>query len=294
VLPPEIGRHVRRLQIRARRTVEALLGGAYSSAFKGAGLTFTDVRAYHPGDDVRSIDWNVTARLGEPFLKRYVEERELTVLFVVDSSASLNFGSGRWTKRAVVADLAAVLAFAAIHNNDRVGLVIVTDRVEHHVPPRKGSRHGQRLLRDLLFFEPAHRGTDLNAAIEAVLRSQRRRAVVFLFSDFADPGYERNLRRLGRRHDLVAVAVRDRLETELPAVGLLELVDAETAAPALVDTNSAHVRAAFAAAASRRQNEWLKAVRAADADHISVSTDGRHLDELIAFFRRRNRRRRSP
>jgi uncharacterized protein (DUF58 family) len=294
VLSPEIGRHVRRLQLRARRTVESLLGGAYSSAFKGAGLTFTDVRAYEPGDDVRAIDWKVTARLGQPYLKRYIEERELTVLFLVDGSASLDFGSRRLTKRAVIAELAAVLAFAALHTNDRVGLLVVTDRVEHHVPPRKGARHGQRLLRDILFFEPRGQHTDLRSGLDAVMRSQWRRAVIFVFSDFADANFERALRRVGRRHDLVAVCVRDPLEVALPNAGLLELRDAETGESALVDSSNRGVRAAYAAQSAKSRVHLARAVRAADADLIEVSTDGAHLDELVSFFRRRNRRRRSP
>ena len=294
MLPPDIGRHVRRLQIRARRTVESLLGGAYSSAFKGAGFTFTDVRAYQPGDDVRSIDWNVTARLGQPYLKRYIEERELTVLLVIDASASLDFGSRRLSKRAVVAELAAVLAFAALYNNDRVGLLIVTDRVEHYVPPRRGGRHGQRILRDVLFFEPRGHGTDLQAGLDALMRSQRRRAVVFLFSDFADTGFERALRRAGRRHDLVAVHIRDPLEDALPDVGILEVSDAETGRQAMIDTRSPAVRSAYALATAERNADLVRAVRAADAELIEVSTDGGHLDTLIRFFRRRQRRRRPP
>ena len=294
MLPPEVVRQVRRLQLRSRRAVDNLLGGEYHSAFKGAGLTFADVRAYQPGDDVRAIDWNVTARLGQPFLKRFVEERALTVLFVVDASASLDFGSRLLPKREVVAELAALLAFSALHNNDRVGLLHVTDRVEQVLPPRKGTRHAQRLLRDVLFFRPAGRRTDLRAALDALQRLHRRRAVVFLFSDFADAGYQRALRLAGRRHDLVAVCVRDPLEEALPDVGLLELRDAETDAPLLVDTASAAVRAAYAAAAERRRAELARAARAADVDLIEVSTAGDHLDALVAFFRRRQRRLRSP
>src|SRR5215468_10328708 len=175
MLPPDIGRQLRRLQLRARRTVANLLGGEYHSVFKGTGLAFADVRAYQPGDDVRAIDWNVTARMGQPFLKRYVEERELTVLFLVDASASLSCGTRRQPMREV---------FAALHNNDRVGLIHFTDRVEQVVPPRKGTRHAQRLLRDILFYRPAHRGTDLKVALDTLQRIQRRRAVVFLLSDF--------------------------------------------------------------------------------------------------------------
>src|SRR5438874_4360127 len=226
MLPPDVVRQVRRLQLRARRAVEDLLGGEYHSAFKGTGLAFEEVRAYQPGDDVRTIDWNVTARMGQPFLKRFVEERELTVLFLVDASASLAFGSRRQPKREVVAELAALLAFAALHNNDRVGLVHCTDRVEQVVPPRKGARHAQRLLRDILFFQPTHRGTGLRAMLDGLNRIHRKRAIVFVLSDFRAAGYERALRLAGRKHDLVAVAVRDPLDDELLDVGLLELQDA--------------------------------------------------------------------
>ncbi len=290
MLPPDVVRQIRRLQLRSKRAVANLLGGEYHSVFKGAGLAFADVRAYQPGDDVRAIDWNVTARMGQPFLKRFVEERELTVLFVVDASASLAFGSRRQPKREVVAELAALLAFAALHNNDRVGLIHVTDRVEQLVPPRKGVRHAQRLLRDVLFFQPAGRGTGLKAALDLLQRVQRRRAIVFLFSDFRDTGFERALRLAGRRHDLIAVWVRDPLEDELPDVGLLELEDAETGEQRLVDTGSAAVRAAFAAAQGRHRAELQRLFRAAGVDAIEVSTGGNHLDALVAFFRRRERR----
>src|SRR3954470_19340083 len=246
MLPPDVVRQVRRLQLRSRRVVANLLGGEYQSVFQGAGLAFTDVRAYQPGDDVRAIDWNVTARMGQPFLKRYVEERELTVLFLVDASASLECGPRRQPMREVIAELAALLAFAALHNNDRVGLVHFTDRIEQVVPPRKGTRHAQRLLRDILFYRPAHRGTDLKAALDTLQRTQRRRAVVFLLSDFRAAGYERALRLAGRKHDLIAIAVRDLLDEELPDVGLLELQDAETGEQQLIDTAAAGVRTAYA------------------------------------------------
>jgi uncharacterized protein (DUF58 family) len=290
MLSPDVGRQLRRLQLRARRAVANLLGGEYHSVFKGTGLAFADVRAYQPGDDVRAIDWNVTARMGQPFLKRFVEERELTVLFVVDASASLTTGTRRQPKREVVAELAALLAFAALHNNDRVGLLHCTDRVEHVVPPRKGARHAQRLLRDILFFQPAGRGTGLRAALDALNRVHRKRAIVFLFSDFLDAAFEKALRLAGRRHDLVAVWVRDPLEEELPAVGLLNLVDAETGEQVLVDSSSSAVRTAFAARQRRRQDELRRQFRGAGVDAIEVSTAGGHLDALVAFFRRREQR----
>ncbi len=294
MLSTELLRQVRRLQLRSRRAVVNLLGGEYHSAFKGTGLAFADVRPYQPGDDVRAIDWTVTARTGQPFLKRFTEERELTVLFAVDCSASLDFGSRRLTKRAAVAELAALLAFAALHNNDRVGLLQFTDRVEQFVPPRKGTRHAQRLLRDILFFRPEHRGTDLRLALDALCRLRRRRAVVFLFSDFRGTGFERALRLAGRRHDLVAVRARDPFEDDLPNVGLVEALDAETGERRLIDTSDTAVRAGYAADARRRTDALRRAARTADVDLIDVTTDGGHLDALVAFFRRRQKAAHQP
>src|SRR6516225_5810861 len=228
MLPREVLRQIRRLQLRARRAVEDVLGGEYHSVFKGWGIAFDEVRAYQPGDDVRAIDWNVTARMGQPFVKRYIEERELTVLLAIDSSGSLQFGTRAQLKREVAAELAAVLAFSAIANNDRVGLIQFTDRVEHFLPPRKGTRHVLRLIRDILFFQPEHRGTALREALDYLNRVLRRRTIVFLFSDFIDRDYEQSFKRTGRRHDLVAVRVTDPREEELPAVGLVEFEDTET------------------------------------------------------------------
>src|ERR1700730_17969559 len=205
MLPREIIRQVRRLQLRARRAVEDILGGEYHSVFKGTGIAFEEVREYQPGDDIRSIDWNVTARMGHPFIKRYIEERELTVMLLVDCSGSHQFGTGLQQKREVAAELAAVLAFSAISNNDKVGLVEFTDRVERFVPPRKGTRHVLRLVRDVLFFQPAHRRTSLKEGLDYLTRVLHRRAIVFLLSDFLDRGYERAFKRTGRRHDLVAI-----------------------------------------------------------------------------------------
>src|SRR4051812_18561161 len=199
MLPREILRQVRRLQLQARRAVEDLLGGDYHSVFRGTGMAFEEVRAYQPGDDVRSIDWNVTARMNQPFVKRYIEERERTVLLAVDTSGSQSFGTGVQRKREVAAELAAVLAFSAIGNNDRVGLVQFSDRIEHYLPPRKGARHVLRLIRDVLFFEPKHRGTSIGAGLDHLNRVQRKRAIVFLFSDFLDADYARAVRRTARR-----------------------------------------------------------------------------------------------
>jgi uncharacterized protein (DUF58 family) len=285
-------RQIRRLQLRAKRAVQTLLGGEYHSAFNGAGLSFEEVREYQPGDDVRGIDWNVTARMGSAFIKRYVEERELTLLLAADVSASQRFGTGQQPKRAVAAELAALIAFAAVGNNDRVGLLAFSDRVERYVPPNKGTRHVLRLLRDILFFEPEHKGTDLAAALDYLNKVHRRRAIVFLLSDFLDAGYEDAFRRAARKHDLIAVRTADPREHDWPAVGLVQLEDAETGRPALIDTGSRAFREAFAARAAARRAAFTKLVRSAQVDLIDVSTDGDHFDALVRFFRLRERRRR--
>jgi uncharacterized protein (DUF58 family) len=290
MLPREILRQIRRLQLKARRAVEDVLGGEYHSVFKGTGMAFEEVRAYQPGDDVRAIDWNVTARMGQPFVKRYIEERELTVLLVLDSSGSLHFGTRAQLKREVAAELGAVLAFSAIANNDRVGLIQFTDRVEHFLPPRKGTRHVLRLIRDVLFWQPRRRGTSLREGLDYLNRVLRRRAVVFLFSDFLDRDFERAVRRTGRRHDLVAVRVADPREEDLPAVGLVELEDAESGRRLLLDTGNRAVRAAFRAEAAARRDAVRQLTRSAGIDLIEVSTDGGHLDALIRFFQMRERR----
>src|SRR5262249_39455837 len=290
MLPRDIVRQVRRLQIRARRAVEDLLGGEYHSVFKGMGIAFEEVREYQPGDDIRTIDWNVTARMGHPFIKRFVEERELTVMLLVDGSASSQFGTRRQAKRSVAAEMAAILAFTAIANNDKVGLITFTDQVERFVPPRKGTRHVLRLIRDILFFQPTRPGTSVREALDFLNRVLRRRAIVFLLSDFLDTGYEKAFQRTGKRHDLIAVPISDPREQELPAVGLLELEDAETGRQVLVDTSSATVRQAFTDEAGKRQAKLRQLANRAGIDLIEVSTDGGHLDALVRFFQLRERR----
>jgi uncharacterized protein (DUF58 family) len=290
MLPHEVLRQIRRLQLKARRAVEDLLGGEYHSVFRGVGIAFEEVREYQPGDDVRMIDWNVTARFGTPFIKRFVEERELTVVLLVDCSGSQRFGTCYQQKREVAAELAAVLAFSAIANNDKVGLLCCTDHVERFVPPRKGTRHVLRIIRDILFYQPTHSGTCLRAGLDYLNRVQHRRTIVFLLSDFLDRNFEQAFKRTGRRHDLIAVRIADPREEELPAVGLLELEDAETGARRLLDTNSRTVRAAYADEARRRRDGLAQLARTAGADFVEVATDGTHLDALIRFFHLRARR----
>jgi uncharacterized protein (DUF58 family) len=293
MLPAEVTRQVRRLQLRARRAVQTLLGGEYRSAFKGAGLSFEEVRDYQPGDDIRTIDWNVTARMGHPYVKRYAEDRELTVLLATDLSASQRFGTGAAAKRAVAAELAAVLAFAAVAHNDRVGLLGFTDRVERYVPPGKGPRHALRVLRDILFFEPKGRKTDLAAALDYLNKVHRRRAIVFLFSDYLDGGYADPFRRAARQHDLIAVRTADPREHDWPAAGLVQLEDAETGRQVLIDTGSRRFREAFAARAQARHAAFTALARSSQVDLIDVDTDGGHFDALLRFFRIRDRRRRA-
>lgn len=290
MISTDVLRQVRRVQIRARRAVQSLVGGEYHSAFKGAGINFEDVREYQPGDDVRSIDWNVTARTGRPFLKRYVEERELTVLLAVDLSGSLRFGSTGQSKRAIAADLAALIAFAAITNGDRVGLFAFTDRIERCITPRRGSRQALRIIRDILFLEPQSPRTDLRYAMEELERIQRRRAVVFLISDFQGENYEQSFRRAARRHDLMAVHISDPLEHNWPDAGLVHVQDIETGTAMLID--SAAVGQSYAERAHSEKMRMQSMARAAKVDLVQVTTSGGHLEALVDLLRLRERRRR--
>ena len=290
VLPTDVLRQIRRLHLRARRLVRTSLGGEYHSAFKGSGLTFDDVRAYQPGDDVRRIDWNVTARVGAPFVKRYVEERELTVVLVLDCSSSLRFGTGGQSKRSVAAEAAAVLAVCAAGNNDRVGLLAYSDRVERYVPPGKGGRHVLRLLREVLFFDAKGPKTDLAAALEFLNRVHRRRAILFFVSDFLGGIPEDSFLRTTRRHDAIAVRVSDARERTWPDAGFVRLTDAESGDTRLVDTTSASFRATFAARAASRRAGFEDLCRKSQSDLIDLDTDGGHFDAILRFFRHRERR----
>src|ERR1700690_278917 len=249
LLSPALFKRIRQIEIRTNREVTGVLGGQYHSVFKGRGMEFEEVREYLPGDEVRSIDWNVTARFGHPFVKKFKEERELTVMLVVDVSASGQFGSVRQTKNEMAAELAAVLAFSAIRNNDKVGLIMFTDQIEKYVPPKKGRSPVLRVIREILAFQPKGRGTNLKAALDYLNHVQTRRAVTFVLSDFQLPDEEtvrKKLRVASKRHDVIALSLRDPREEELPAVGLLELRDAETDERALVDTFDRNVREQFA------------------------------------------------
>ncbi len=290
MIPTELLRRIRRIEIATSRLASELLAGQYHSAFKGRGIEFEEVRLYQPGDDVRAIDWNVTARAGDPHIKVFREERELTVMLVVDMSASLGFGTNDQTKRELVTELCATLAFSAIRNNDKVGLVAFSDRIEKFVPPRKGTRHVLRVIRELLAHEPVGKGTDITAALEFFRHVQRRRCTAFLVSDFQDDGWEQAIRVVRRRHDLVALDVSDRREYELPNVGLLEVRDNETGELVLLDTSSRAVRAAWEDRMRSDEARRLGWMRRHRIDRLPVATGESFVETLSAFFRRREAR----
>ncbi len=289
----DLAKKIRYIHIYTAKAVNDILAGEYESVFKGRGMEFDEVREYQPGDDVRTIDWNVTARTGIPHVKRYVEERELTVLFVVDLSASGGFGSRDQTKGEVAAELCALLAFSAIKNNDKVGLVVFTDGIELFIPPKKGVTHVLRLIRELLSFVPGRRGTDIVVALDYVGRMLRKRSVLFLISDFLAPDFSRSMRVVARRHDLVAVSVSDPCELELPDVGLIGLEDAETGAALLVDTGSARVREEYARLGRERANQLAGLLVSMKVDHIPLLAGSDYVRDLVRFFRTRERRQRA-
>ncbi len=294
--PDSSGRsRIRQVEIRTRRLVNTLFSGDYKSSFKGRGIEFLDVREYLPGDDVRTIDWKVTARFGRPFVKKYAEERELVVILMVDASGSARFGTSRLFKLEQAAEVAATLAFSAIRNNDKVGLVFFTDRVEKYVPARKGRVHVLRLIRDILFFQPEHRGTDPVQALQFLMHVVKRRAIVFFISDFIGDGFRpiRLKQPLGiaaRKHDLVVVSVNDPAEQELPRVGLVELEDPETGELATVDTFDRGLRERFRQYRTAREEELRKLFRQLGVDRIALSTDEDFTSKLHQFFQKRARR----
>jgi uncharacterized protein (DUF58 family) len=266
------------------------MGGEYHSVFKGRGMEFAEVREYVPGDDVRTIDCNGTARAGSPFVKRFVEERELTLMLLVDVSGSGAFGSGERTKLELAAEVSAVLAFAAIRNNDRVGLVLFTDQVELYLPPGKGTSHVLRVISEVLSFAPRSRGTKLAPALEFLNRVAHRRAVAFLISDFLDTGFERPLRVTARRHDLISVVIGDRREREWPAVGLVDWTDAETGERRLADTSSRAVRRSLAEAWDGRRRRLLETLKSSRSDAVEILAGEPYERQLITFFKLRERR----
>jgi len=294
--PDKAGRtRIRQIEIRTRRMVNTLFSGDYKSSFKGRGIEFMDVREYLPGDDVRMIDWKVTARFGKPFVKKYAEERELVVILLVDASGSDRFGTRRLFKLEQAAQVAATLAFSAIRNNDKVGLIFFTDRIEKYVPPRKGRMHVLRLIRDILYFEPENKGTDAVQALEFLMHVLKRRAIVFLLSDFMGAGFrsaqfKQPLGIAARKHDLVVVPVNDPAEAELPRLGLVEVEDAETGRLATIDTSDPGLRRRFKTHREARDEEMQKLFRQLGVDSIPVSTAEDFTKKLHQFFQKRARR----
>ena len=288
--PAEILKKIRALEIKTKGLVQTMFAGDYHSVFKGRGMNFEDVREYQPGDEIRAIDWNVTARLGTAFVKKFTEERELTVVLVVDVSASGNFGSVEQSKRELAAEVACVLAFSAIRNNDKVGLLLFSDRVELFIPPKKGRSHTLRIIREILFFEPAGRGTAPALALDYLNNVVTRRAVVFFISDFQTSDFSRELSVSGRRHDFIALHIQDEREERLPNVGIITLEDAETGEQIEINTADRSTRARFSALAETQRAELNRLLRRNNIDAVSLRTGENYLPALRSFFKQRERR----
>lgn len=290
MIPKEILKKVRRIEITTRGMVNDVFAGEYHSVFKGRGMDFSEVREYQVGDDIRTIDWNVTARTGHPYVKVFEEERELTVMLVVDASSSGKFGTFDRMKGEIAVEICALLAFSAIKNNDKVGLIIFTNKIEKFVPPRKGKSHVLRVLRELLFFKPEEKETDIGIALEYLNRVVNRRSVVFLVSDFLSKDFEQPLRIANRRHDIVAIHVVDPRETELPDIGYVELEDVETGEVILLDTSDPAVRQQFGRESGKQMTERDKLFKSMNVDAIAIRTDQPYAEPLMRFFKMRAKR----
>jgi len=290
MLPREIIRKIRRIQITTSRLVNESLAGEYHSVFKGRGMEFDEVREYQHGDDIRTIDWNVSARFNHPFVKVYEEERELTVMLLVDFSRSGSFGTAQQLKTEIAAEICAVLAFSAIKNNDKVGLIMFTDRIEKFVPPKKGRAHILRIVRELISLQPAGTGTDIKAALEYFNHVNKKRSIAFIISDFIDDGYDQILRIISKKHDIIAVEVFDPREEELPDVGLVKLRDAETGEPRWIDTGDSRLRTGFRAYWRKRRTERKQLFLRSKVDAISIRIDKPYIKPIVDFFKLRERR----
>ncbi len=290
MIPEELIKKIRYIQILTKRAVDASFAGQYESVFKGRGMQFDEVREYMPGDDIRDIDWNVTARTGKPFIKRFVEEREMTLVFAVDLSASGQFGTVNKMKNELAAEFCAVLAFAAAKNNDKVGLLIFTDQIELYIPPKKGSGHVLRLIRELLAFKMVQRQTNIPLGLDYIAKVIRKRATVFVVSDFIETGFKKPLSLLNKRHDVIAVPVRDRVEVAMPNVGLIELQDAESGETILVDTSSRHFRDQYGRNSQEGFDQLRGMLRSIAVDCIPICTDQPYVQDLVQFFHMRHRR----
>jgi len=285
--PQEMLARVRRIQIRARRLVRLLFLGEYHSVFRGRGLEFSEVREYQPGDEVRTIDWNVTARMGLPYVKKYVEERELVLYLLVDVSASSSFSSTSSTKREMAAELATLLAFAADANSDKAGVIAFSDRVEFYIQPKRGTQHVLRMARELLYHTPHGHGTGIGTAIEFLMRVAKRPAVVFLISDFHAGGFEGQLRLAGQKHDITALSLTDPRELELPRVGLLTLRDPETGAEVMIDTEDTAMRAQYARDRAQAAIARRRLLASLGVEEVALRTDRSYIQPLLAFFKAR-------
>lgn len=290
MIPKEILKKVKRIEIQTRGLVNDVFSGEYHSVFKGRGMDFAEVREYQIGDDIRTIDWNVTARMGHPYVKVFEEERELTVMLLVDVSSSGNFGTVERMKGEIATEICALLAFSAIKNNDKVGLIIFTDQIEKFVPPKKGKTHVLRVLRELLYHQPQGRSTNIALALEYLSRVISRRAVVFLVSDFMAKNYEKAMQIANKRHDLMAITITDPREMELPDVGLIELEDAETGEIVLLDTSDPVLRESFISETSQLKAQREKLFRSMNIDYVDIRTDVSYVEPLIKFFRMRAKR----
>jgi uncharacterized protein (DUF58 family) len=290
MIPQDILHKIKKIHIRSNHLVNDIFAGEYESAFRGRGMEFEEVREYAPGDDIRDIDWNVTARMGHPFVKVYREERELTIMLLVDVSSSGLFGTVRQLKNELSAEIASVLAFAATKSNDKVGLIIFSDHVEKYIPPKKGRGHVWRVIKEVLEHQPRSTGTDIAAALNYLNMVCRRRAVSFLISDFIATGYEQALSVTHKKHEVIAIRVRDPREQELPAVGIVELEDAETGEQLSVDTADEAVRNAYRLLTAERFQRWLRLLRSAGIDYMDIRTDTPYIDAMLRFFRMREKR----
>ncbi len=290
MITKDILKKIQQIEIHTRRLVNEAFIGEYHSVFKGRGMEFDAVREYQPGDEIRTIDWNVTARMGRPFIKRYVEERELTVMILVDVSASGNFGSVRQLKNEIAIEVCALLAFSAIKNNDKVGVIVFTDRIEKFIPPKKGAKHVLRVIRELLCAEPAGKGTNISVALEYMDKISTRRAICFVVSDFIANDYVHALRIANKRHDVIAIPIIDPREQELPNVGFIELRDAESDEILLVDTANPLARKEYGVLHARQKQERSKLFRSMGVDEIIIGTDRHYVEPIVRFFRLREKR----
>ncbi len=287
MLPREVIKKIRKIEIRTKKLVNDVFSGEYHSIFKGRGMEFQEVREYQPGDDIRIIDWNVTARYGFPYVKKFQEERELTVVILLDASSSGKFGTQEKMKSELAAEICSLLAFSAIKNNDKVGMIIFTDQIEKYIPPQKGSSHVLRLIREVLYYQPQSQGTDLALALDFLGRVLNRRAVVFIISDFVSADYDKPLKIINRRHDVIAIRITDPRETEMPPVGFIELEDAETGEQILVDTADFLVRKQFNMFANSEREKLSKKFQSMNLDSVEVFTDRSYIIPLMTFFKQR-------